>query len=234
MITLTKDKIIYNNHFNPECDEYVEKEVEHLYLYLNERVELSEDFTLEDLFNHIEKDIEAFDLIFSSCLGHYLLRLWVDEIKKPGPKKDDEIDYLEIHRWGEYWDWGDIDLSIGISGVGKKEDDSSYGIGFTPLNELKHLPLRLNEDFEVSEVKIPHSPIMFIARLLKKVGIPVGKWDNPSPHVYVKGKAEFTVYELITAVLEEISFYGDPEQRDGKMDELDKMFEEIPHPERFD
>ena len=226
MINLTRDKIIYSNHFNSECDEYVRKEVEFLYPYLEETVELSNDFIFEDLFKIIEKEVDIFDMIFSSCLGHYPLQLWIDEIKKPGSKKDDEIDYLEIHRWGEYWDWGDIDLSIGISGIGKKEDDPSYGVGFTPLNELKYLPLRLNEDFEISEMKIPSNSIMHIARLLKKVGIPVGKWDNPSPRVYVKGKVEFTVYELISSILNEISFYGDPTERDGKLAGLKEMVDE--------
>lgn len=227
MIKLTKDKIIYSNHFNPEWHEYVEKEVEHLYLHLNERVVLSSDFTLEDFFNHIERDKETFDLIFSSCLGHYSLQLWIDEIKKPGPKEDDEIDYLEIHRWGEYWDWGDIDLSISISGVGKKEDGPSYGIGFTSLNELKHLSLRLNEDFGISEGVVPSKIVLFFARLLKKIGVPVGKWDNPFEHTYVKGKVVFTVYELIATVLYEISWYGDPEGRDSEMDKLNKMVDDI-------
>lgn len=224
MIELTKTKIIYSNHFNPECDEYVKREVGHFYLYLNERVVLSDDFTLEDFFNHLERDRKTFDLIFSSCLGHYPLQLWIDEINKSGPKKDDEIDYLEIHRWGEYWDWGDIDTHIGISGISEKSD-ITYGIGFTPLNELKHLPLRLNENFGISEVIIPHKMVLFFARLLKKIGIPVGKWDNPFERIYVKGKVEFTVYELISAILYEISWYGSPEKRDSKIDEIEKDVE---------
>jgi len=230
MITLTKDEIIYNNHFNPECDEYVEREVKHLYLYLNERVVLSDDFTLGDLFHHLYMDVETFDIIFSSCLGHHSLQLWLDEIIIPCLKKDDEIDYLEIHRWGEYWDWGDIDLSVGVSGIGKEHDMGvSYGIGFTPLNEIKHLPFRLNENFEIGEVKIPSKTIMYLIRLLNKLGIPLGKlekWANPFYRVFVKGKVEFTVYELIAAVLDEISFYGGPEERDSKMDEIDKDVED--------
>jgi len=69
--------------------------------------------------------------------------------------------------------------------------------------------------------------ILYLARLLKKVGIPVGKWGNSFLHVYVKGKVEFTVYELISTILKEISFYGDPEKRDRKMEELDKMIDDI-------
>ena len=229
MITLTKDKIIYTNHFNPECDEYVKKRVYRLCPYLNETVELSKDFTFGDLFKIIEREVNVFDVIFSSHLGHHSLQLWTDEIKKPGPEKDDEIDYLEVYRYGEYWGKDDdhIELSVGFSGVSNNLEDPSYGLGFTPLNKLKHLPLRLNEDFEISEVKIPPRIVLFLVRLLKKIGIPIGKWDNPFNHTYIKGKTQFSVYELISAILYEISFYGDPEKRDSKIDELDKMVDEI-------
>lgn len=227
MIKLTKNEIVYSNDYNPDCDKYVRREVDHLYLYLNERVELGKDFTFGDLFNHIERDKKTFDLIFSSCLGHYPLQLWLDEIKKPGPEEDDEIDYLEIRRYGEYWDWGDIDISIGISGVGKKEDGPSYGIGFTSLNELKHLSLRLNEDFEISEIITSSRIVTFLARWLKKIGVPLGRWDNPFNRTYVKGKVEFTVYELITTVLHEISFYGSPEEREKTIGEISENVEDV-------
>lgn len=215
MIRLLKDKIVYTNQYNPECREYIKKEVECLGPYLNNVVELSEDFTFGDIFKIIEREMDVFNVIFSSDLGHSPLQLYIDEIKKPIEVNlkillddKDVIDYLEIHRWGEYWNWGDIDLSIGVSGESKKVE-YSYGIGLIPLNELKHLPLRLNEDFEISSVRIPSRLI----RLLQKVGIPVGAWANPSPHVYVKGKVEFTVYELISSILNEISFWGEPEEK---------------------
>jgi len=235
MILLTKDKIIYSNHYNPECDKYVEKEVDNLYLYLNERVELiSDGFTLEDLFKYIGRNIDEFNLIFSSHLGHHSLELFVDEIKKPGPEKDDEIDYLEIRRYGEYRDWGDIDLFIDFCGINGKEG-LGYAIEFTPLNELKHLPLCLNKDFSISEVRIPSRIVMYLVGLLKKIGIPLGKWDNPFAHIYVRGKTNFTVYELISAVLYEISFGGNPEERDAKMSKIEEDVKEMKERyEKFD
>ena len=226
MIKLTKNKIIYSNDLNPESEKYIEKEVESLYLYLNEVVELSDDFTLEYLFNYIERDVDDFNLIFSSHLGHHPLQLYVAEIKKPGPEKDDEIDFLEIQRCGEYWDWGDIDLYIDFRGINIKED-MGYAIEFTPLNELKHLPLRLNKDFSISEVKIPSKVVMFFVRLLKKIGIPLGKWDNPFDHIYVRGQTNFTVNELISSVLYEISFVGTPMDRDVEWSNIKEDVKDI-------
>lgn len=215
MIKLTKDKIIYSNQFNPESDKYVEKEVPHLHFYLNEEVELSDDFTLGDLFKYIERNKGIFNVVFSSQLGHYPLQVYLDEINKPGPEKDDEIDFLEIQRCGEYWNEGDIELFIDFRGINEKED-IGYAVEFTPLNKLKHLPLRLNKDFSISEMKIPPRIIMYLVGLLKKISIPLGKWDTPFDRIFVKGKINFTVYELISSVLYEISFVGSPEERDAE------------------
>jgi len=219
MIELTKDKIIHTNQYNPNYYKYVKKEVEKLSPYLNEVVKLSDDFTLADLFGYIERELDIFDVIFSSQLGHYPLQLYIDEIKKPGPKEDDEIDYLEIQRYGERWEWGEIDLFIDFRGVNEKTD-MGYALDFTPVNELKHLPLRLNESFEIIEAKVPPKIVRFAIRMMKKIGIPLKKWDNPFSYVYVRGKTEFAVYELIAAVLHEISFAGGPEERDAKFSEI--------------
>jgi len=222
MIKLTKDSIIYSNDLNPECDKYIEKEVPYLWPYLSERVELSDDFTLGDLFNYIERNIDEFDLIFSSDLGHHSLQLYIDDVKELNLKKDTdtEIDFLEIQRYGEYWEeWGEIELHIEFHGVNEKED-IGYAIEFTPLNELKDLPLRLNENFSISRTKIPIRIVVHFVRLLKKIGIPLKKWDNPYTYAYVRGKTCFTVYELISSVLYEISFSGSPGERDAKLSEI--------------
>jgi len=226
MIELTKDKIIYTNQYNPNYYKYVKKEVEKLSPYLNEVVKLSDDFTLADLFGYIERELNIFDVIFSSQLGHYPLQLYIDEIKKPGPKEDDEIDYLEIQRYGERWEWGEIDLFIDFRGVNEKTD-MGYALDFTPVNELKHLPLRLNESFEISEMKIPSKIVRFAIRIMKKIGIPLKKWDNPFSYVHVRGKVDITVCELMSAILYEISFYGGPEERDVKLAEIEEDVDEM-------
>ena len=232
MIRLLKDKIVYTNQYNPEYEKYVKKEVPILSPYLNETVELSEDFTLEDFFKILEREKDVFDVVFSSHLGHYPLQLYIDDIKKPRPGKDeDEIEYLELRRYGERWDWGEIALFIDFSGIGKEHDaGNSYALEFTPLNELKHLPLCLSKNFEISEVKLPPKIITYFVRLLEKIHIPLGKlgkWGGYFPHVYVKGKAEFSVHEVIATILYEISFVGEPVERDAKFVEIGKDIEEM-------
>lgn len=207
MIELSKNKIVYvTDHYNPDCEKYEKKEVECLHPYLNETVELSDDFTLEDFFRILGRERGVMGMTFSSHLGHYPLQLYIDEIEKPPTDDDDEdeIKYLELRRYGELWDWGDLDLFIDFSGLGKEHEGGGvgYAIEYTPLNELKHLPLRLNTDVEISEAKIPSKML-------------------------VKGTMVMSVYELISTILCEISFAGSPELRDKQLTEITGAVKEM-------
>jgi len=218
MIRLTKDKAIYTNHYQKWCAKYVEKEVFLFHPFLDEVVELSDDFTLEDLFYWIGRNQDHFDLIFCSQLGNRPLQCYLDEVQKPYPEKDDEIEYLELQRFGELWDWGDIDLFISFSGIGKGKG-INYALEFTPLNEIKHLPLKLNKKFVITTYK----KSTFFSRLVSKLR----RKGNNSYVTLVEGETDFTLYELIGSVLSEVSFVGTPEERDTKLDEIEEDVEEM-------
>jgi hypothetical protein len=227
MIKLTKNKAIYTNSYSPDCDEYVEKEIAELSPYLNEVVELDNNFTLADLFDYIKREKGLFNAVFSSHLGHSPLQAFIDEIRRPVPEsgKRSEIDYIEIRRYGEYFD-GEVEIWVDVCGVNEKTQDG-YGIEFSPLNEIKHIPLRLNKTFKVSELKIPSKLVRFrfLNMLGKKLGIPLKRWGSPLDYVYVSGTTRFTVYELISEVLNEISFVG--EKRDEIWNGVKKDIKEM-------
>lgn len=201
MIKLMKKKIIRTNGFEPNEEKYEEEEVDSLQPFLNEAVELSDDFTLNDLFYFIEKEAGFFNLVFASQLGHFPLNLFIEEYRKPilERKDDDEIDYLEVSSCAELWEWGDIDVYLDFHGIGEK-DDIGYAIEFTPLNELKQYLLRINEIFKVYG-------------------------DNVEQ--ILEGKKYFTVYEVIGCILNEISFCGVPEQRDEHFKQILNETEEM-------
>jgi len=227
MIKLTKNKAIYSNHYRPDSDLYVEKEVDKLFSHLDEVVELSDNFTLADLFFYIEREKDLFDVVFTSNLGHYPLQLFIDEIKKSLVEKDwvKNISYLELRRYGEYFE-GDIEIAISFCGVNEETDDG-YAIEFTPLNEIKHLPLKLNKTFRITKWRIFSKwvayPLGWIRRILN---IPLERW-NPYERVYVSGTTYFTLYELISTVLSEISFCGSPEERDKKWNTIERDITEV-------
>jgi hypothetical protein len=227
MIKLTKNKAIYTNSYNPDCDEFVEKEVDKLSPYFNEVVELDNNFTLADLFDYIEREKDLFNVVFSSHLGHFPLQAFIDEIRKPVPEGGErsEIDYIELKRYGEHFG-EEVEIWVDVCGVNKKTDDG-YGIEFSPLNKIKHISLLLNKTFEVSELKIPSKLIRLFITLGKKFGISLRRWKDSFTYVYVSGTTCFTVYELISEVLNEISFAGVPEKRDETWNGVKKDIAEM-------
>jgi hypothetical protein len=84
-----------------------------------------------------------------------------------------------------------------VYGFGKEPDenlgtqDTRYGIEYTPINELKTLPVYLNDTMKYVDVK--------------------DNWKEVfSVHV------GFTVYDVIGAILYEISWAGSPKHRDAQ------------------
>jgi hypothetical protein len=226
MITLSKDGIFYENKF----EDGKKKKVKSLIPYLNKVIQLEEDFTLIDFFNILENDKELINIIFSSQLGHYPLQLYINDIKKEIVKGEEQLDFLKVH-WScgfeqgecsEFEPENEISIFASFGGWGVWEDNpwtnyevdedgkirGGFAIEFTPLSELKDLPLKLELDMEFKDEN------QFI------------KEENNYKTI-LKGKRPFTVYEVIGAILYEISFVGDPEKRDDAWKEQLETVEDI-------
>jgi len=225
-IHLSKDGIRYTNDYNPDCDEYVSKLVDSLIPHLRCSVVVHDGFTLEDLFKILEKEVKKYDIIFGSDLGHYPLSLYIDDIKKDaGDVVKDGMEYLEVY-WTcnceayeqrGYKEWkNSIEISADFHGWGTWTDDPNtpwpdgqrggFAIEFTPLAELKHYPLKV--------------------RTQTKIYLDDGTYDNDEDgnmvsKVLFEGEKYFSVFDFISAILYEISWGGSPEQRDGKMEEIE-------------
>lgn len=205
MLYLTKNKIFHN-----------EQEVKSFIPYLCEFVELEENFTLEYLFNFIEKDSELINIIFASNLGRFSLQPFIDEIKKePTEKGDDDLKNIILHRSAEIDNYEDNDYpsiedSIDVSSESKNElKHINYGIEYVPLNNLKHLPLKLNKIFQIYDMTK----------------------DKKEDIILLEAEREYTIYEVVGEILYELSFAGEPEYRDEQFkiikEEVKKTKEKI-------
>ena len=213
MIKLFKNKIIYENTYSPGQEEYVKKEIDNVIPYLTEVIEIDDDFTLEDFFKIIEKDIELYEVVFSSHLGHHSLKPFIDDIHKEVEVEDEDmkVEYLECTWNAEVADWGDgkeFEIDTMFHGWGswyddyfKKKETGGMAIGFSSLFELKNLQLKLNEDF-----------ILYDGKTFKTIR---------------KGKRKFTVYDVFGVILDEISFYGSPENKDEILKETEDIVSEM-------
>jgi len=188
---------------------------------------LSDDFTLRDLVDFVagNEDLKDFIACYSWCGA-------IDEFHQQAnlpPKTDGILHQLEIYRSGEVFRWKEgknrvhhVSLNIGYDfhglGVpdeymiehhqkygGELPEEQNYSVSYTPLNELVHLPLKLDETVEVRE---------FVS-------------DTRENKLHLKCRKPFTLLEILDAVYWDISFHGGPQDNEEFLEELKQRSDEI-------
>ena len=99
----------------------------------------------------------------------------------------------EVQIWSDFHGWG-----LWRHNENTPEGTPAYGgiaIEFSPIHHLTHLPIILNENFELYDVLD----------------------DNK---LLLKGTRKFTVYDIFGSILSELSFMGSPENRDSRREEI--------------
>ncbi len=208
MITLKKDGIYRSEH----QDSAQQIKVYSFLPYLNEVIEIEDDVIFKDFFDHIMRQKGKYSSIFTSHLGHYKLNKWEEEWNRISENSFDGDDYkmtaVGICWHGESWNYegeDEITISPEFHGTGiDKESGKEMGLSveFTPINELKQYPFKLDTQLNVYSLQ-------------------------KDSKILLSGKKYFTVYEVISTVLFEISFSGSPEQRNDKINDIKQISEDI-------
>lgn len=185
--------------------------------YLHHFPKIEKDFTVEDLINLLNEYETDIDFLFQAYTRGFLLQPFFEEMNLPNkPEKESEISALEFS-----WDasifnekeFGKPLYSVTdyahVSGIIKDEKEK-YSIGFSPLHQIKNATFKFNKKYKISYFKTGEI------------------WEEdrkPENTVFFKGIKEFTLQDFIGAFLNEISFYGYPENRDEQAIELDERIE---------
>ncbi len=200
------------------------------YEHLDDQIEIEYGATLDHLFNIVSKEVDILNVIYRTSWIKPFIEHW-HEVKKDyvplvHEYGSDNVEYVELYWHYEmddgYIGWNDMPHFHGVGWELKedkwekwdKENPSykagyriSWGIDFMPLNEILHLPIRLNEAFIVyPDMK---------------------DWKPNTPPLF-EAKKKFTLGNVIEGTFWELSFYGGPEDKaeqkehlDGIMDDLD-------------
>lgn len=210
------------------------KELDSLLTVLNTHVILEEGTLFKHLWNYIEKDYETFNVLFTDTLGGYDLQKWIDCAKVPYEKSTYDLEKektgIGMHKLQCYWNTSVeqdshsiFDGEFGGHGTHKREiwengektgevvEDCDYGVSFSPINALLDYPLELLEEFKIDHLNI-----------YKK-----RKFSYPKIKPAINTKRDWKVYDVIQAILWEISFMGSPEEQDKKSDEIKEQIEGI-------
>lgn len=196
-ITINNDSIIYSYWKSGRHEKVIPPS--ELIHFLWENIRLN-DITLGRIFDIVETNIDLWEIITAERIKPI-----IEESKKEF-NGSGELEYLEI-----YWDnEHDHEYETFVSwpsfhAIGKPcEDDYLpeelnghiyYGISLTPNNYLKILPLRLKTLFKIYSSDDCHDSKYF-------------------------GNKEYKVLEMIKAIFWELTWFGTPEEREKRHDEI--------------
>jgi len=94
-------------------------------------------------------------------------------------------------------------FSPSLHGLDDKNPEEKYSVGFTPVNEIIDTPLKLNDKFEAVN------------------------WIGSGKGNAFSTLKSWTLGDFLYGIFFELSFFGVPEERDAKMREIEKSYEEV-------
>lgn len=174
--------------------------------YLNHYVDIEYGCTFEVFFNKILDNEKLLNIIFKDHMGGYELGEFINEWKSNtniSPIKDIEvkIDFLLVSRFEIDISYDNIDnnsISFGAYGEiikGKTKDRGPITISMAPINQLKPYVIKLDPSVDVVDRENGYKPILKFYRY-------------------------YTLYDIVSAILYEITYWGNPNERDQMYNEL--------------
>jgi hypothetical protein len=197
-----------------------EFELDSLVRHLQRPITIEEGITFRDLWSYIENESEIIGKIFNSAMGEHPIVDFIEESNKPYTREDEDPDN-SIHGLELYWmcdydvnydDESRREISIfpSFHGYGRTVDkwhndgkpfDTGYAMEYSPINVLMDYNIRINE-----KVKLDN----FSTRK-----------GNSRIRTLISGDKGWTVYDVLFAILYEITWSGSPKDREEKLIEMD-------------
>jgi hypothetical protein len=183
---------------------------------------VDEGVTVEDLLNHLMGFEDIVNLVFMGHTRGFKLKPFYDSMSDVIVEDEhiSKLDFIEFHWVAEYTEYeeevdDDLDPTFGVhvsfSGVDDSVDKNTmdkpryYGLSLSPLQLWKHLPIKVNDSFNIYSFK---------------------KNKETEKYEYVsllEGKRDFSFYEFIGGFLHEISFHGYPDTQKVIADKLSSI-----------
>jgi len=208
MLTITNKELIYTDSYNKEDkDKVLEKDF--LY-YLSDTVEFSENLTFERFFKLIIQHKEILNVVFHRALGGYKIENFIQDFEGTPEKDNSDFDltisistdyYInkDGNEFSYYYDFG----GYGVCDCIKEKDPYGISVSMSKLKNIKKKILKLDDKISVH-------------KLVK---------NNYKCIVDAINSGGFKLFDVIYAVLFEISFHGTPEDREIVSDDLKESVE---------
>ena len=182
--------------------------------YLNEYPKIDKGFTVGDLMQILKQNENAVDLIFMSHTKGFSLSPYYQEMELASLKQDkSKITTIEFGWRTDISNTKEVgkpkyELSEYVNIIGRIDNEkTNYSLSFVSLNELKDAVIKLDKNIHYNHYDLGDL------------------WDENRKTVektFFKGIRNFTLQDIIGAFLNEITFYGYPEQADEVASDLEK------------
>ena len=181
-----------------------ETPVETIKYYLDCPVQLEQGITFKTFFNHIIKEKDFFNIVYKETMGNSS----IDNFLSEWDKEEEEIDrtqgiqYIKAYKIFDYieivLEEDFVDIRIDFDGIGNEEQ--LYNLEFIPLNQLKNIPLVLDEKMSIYRT---------VANLRGE-------------ELFFKGNSFTLLFELLGTILYVITIHNTP---DGKLSAKNKFIQ---------
>lgn len=213
MITLTKDKIYFSpfslKNTKPDSDSVKELTMSQAVFNLGDSVEFGEDVTFSAIFDFIIFHKELFNVAFSYEMRELLIDDFIADYKKDFSTIYDNQEYdlrvmwqSNIYKHDGFSDFVDYVVFDAFGKIDKNIDGEKYGISIqlSSLSEIKDKLIIIDNSFNI---------------------------QNSEGSILKANFRILTLRDVISAILSEITYYGNPEERDETRKELEKRNKEV-------
>ena len=210
MISITKDKIFYSEAgLTGNKQGLREVQPTDTLKYISEIVEFEDGLTFGRLFQIIIQNRVLINMIYHSTLGGFNLQSWIDEFNQPG---EDGGDFEIVFSWGtDYSEYqGKIECTFypqfgGFGSFDKNDNEKcNLGMSFTKLCDIKNKKVKLDTTLTVDEFN-----------------------DGEFKRLINSDYTPLRLFDVFYSILFEISFHGEPTNRDAFIGRLDEQSKEI-------
>lgn len=179
----------------------IDHEVNNITKYMDHIVHIEDGVTVRDIFEHLGKDMDTIDMVFDASLGGHNFSDFYDEaMLEPAPDDLLKVAIFE-HNCNMESDELLHEIRFVVIGTHPEEDKSvPYSVELSPINTFSGLEVKISTVFSISKFETINDEI-----------IELNLFEAHKP---------MTLYEILSALLFEVSYYGNPEMREVAFDEM--------------
>lgn len=228
-------KNIFFTAYSENQEEWIKKDILEIKnpftWYLPYNVEIEEDVTVKDVLMHLKKQELLIDVVFCGYLGGAKLKDFIDEANlEPDLDFKENIEVVEL-----CWDAEIEPLSLEMEGVGEFNIYNIPGMrgvktetGIDPESPeyyAEELDLTLVALRNYANTRITTNSYVEYA-ILSDI-------SDPLPETVMDGEMQWSLFDFISTLLAEISYYGAPKEQRAIIEEITREESDAPSREVF-